>query len=204
MSLKFEKDDFYHKFIIPMKHDRDLSAFVVNLLRLFYANDAVKKEYASFMGLVDPFEAINRQLDRISLEHSKTVMSTEALKDYVKEQEKSSGAPLQTNTLDKLHDRLLKLESIVPGILSSLDKISLVNGVALGAEPSSSGSVGFESKKAVDDSLDIDLFADGDSALEDVPVISKPASFADGDSALEDVPVISKPASFTKMLRSVK
>lgn len=85
-----EADDFYLDFVEPMREEKDLSTFIVNLMKLYYENEAVRDEFVKFDNENNPISQIRKRLDVISVEHQKTVLATEALKDLIKTEE--SGA----------------------------------------------------------------------------------------------------------------
>lgn len=125
VSLKFEKDDFFHDFVEPIKNDRGLSTLIVGLLRLYYENAVVKSEYDEFIKLTDPLFRIKQQLDRMVLEHSKSMMAAEALEEVIGSKKDKS--------MDTIIDRLNNLESVM-AIMPKLQKDieNLVSGLQVG------------------------------------------------------------------------
>jgi hypothetical protein len=81
ISLKFElNEDFYENFISPLRQERRLSDMIINLLRAYYEDTEIRRLVDCRILGQEEIDALNREIERISLEHSKSIMKTSALK----------------------------------------------------------------------------------------------------------------------------
>ena len=80
VSLKFEKDEMYFNFIKPAREDKSLTKTILNLLRAYYEDDEIRKLVDARNAGEDILKALNEEIDRIALEHAKSIAQTNALK----------------------------------------------------------------------------------------------------------------------------
>lgn len=81
ISLKFElNEDFYENFINQLRKERRLSDMIINLLRAYYEDAEIRRSVDCRVLGQEEIDALNREIERISFEHSKSVMKTSALK----------------------------------------------------------------------------------------------------------------------------
>lgn len=80
VSLKFDvESDFYQNFILDMKENKTLASFIVDILQSYHENETVKVTVHKNMDSNNPYTEIYNQLDRIQLEHSKTLTNVSML-----------------------------------------------------------------------------------------------------------------------------
>lgn len=218
VSLKFEKDDFFHDFVEPIKNDRGLSTLIVGLLRLYYENTTVKAEYEEFIKLTDPLFRIKQQLDRMVLEHSKSMMAAEALEEVIESKKDKSMDTIidRLNNLESVMAIMPKLQKDIENLVSGLqvgvaiknEDIKLTSEVALVVEKVSEESEGGVSrddgfKSSVGVGVEFrDRFGDGSGVEFGV---NSGVFLSQGEEKIieeEDKP--KNPASFAKLLGSVK
>lgn len=146
VSLKFDKNSsFYREFVAPKRESRELSEFIVNLMRVYYENDRLRVALDEAIDELTPFGKIKKQLERIHLEHSKVLMTTAVLSSQVSQMidkvenaihdEDKPRLPPVVRETPALLERILKLEQILPSLDAKLDAVlsTLQNGVKVSA-----------------------------------------------------------------------
>lgn len=85
ISLKVPEDDFYYEFVEPRRASKELSPFIYQILRAYYEDDKVKEAVKPHLQIPgeDKVAFFSRELERIAMEHSATVMDTMALQDRI-------------------------------------------------------------------------------------------------------------------------
>lgn len=83
ISLKVPEDEFFYDFIEPKRINKELSPFIYQVLRAYFEDSAVRDAINPHLSLSgnDRIDFINRELGRIAMEHSQTVMESYALQD---------------------------------------------------------------------------------------------------------------------------
>jgi len=203
VSLKFDRDEFFYTLIEPMKSDRWLSTFIVEMLRLYYEDAEVREAYVRFAKRNEPVAKIKLQLERIQAEHNKSVMAVGALKDYV--EDKVIGGSVDTGGFSSgsvdnggfsgvsIDNRLSKLEECIPEIQKTLDRVLLISQSIVRDR-----EVKVKASKSVDD----DWIRD-DLVIEEVEdTKNNGPSESSGDVISSGGG--SKPSSFVKLSASVK
>lgn len=67
VCLKFEKDDeFYTEFVVPLRQNRELSSFIIKLLRTYYEKEAVSKAIDDVLEEESPFAAIRESIEKLA------------------------------------------------------------------------------------------------------------------------------------------
>lgn len=85
ISLKVPEDEFYYEFVEPKRANKELSPFIYQILRAYFEDEAVKEAVKPHLMTQkdNRIEFINRELERIAMEHSQTIMETQALQDEI-------------------------------------------------------------------------------------------------------------------------
>lgn len=81
------EDEFFFEFIEPRRLNKELSPFIYQLLRAYYEDQSVKDAVAPHLTTQGEsrIDFINRELSRIAMEHSQTILETQALQDEIEE-----------------------------------------------------------------------------------------------------------------------
>ena len=67
VCLKFDvNSDFYNELVVPLRRTRDLSTFIVKLLKTYYDESSVTEVVDEAMGESSPFASIRESLERIA------------------------------------------------------------------------------------------------------------------------------------------
>lgn len=83
ISLKFEDtEEFYTDFIEPKKDDRELTSFIMDLLKAYYYNEDIRMMVDSYIIEQNPFIKIHEQLQKITMQHKRHTNAINMLKDY--------------------------------------------------------------------------------------------------------------------------
>lgn len=80
ISLKFEKDEMYLKFIQPARDDRSLTQIITTLLRAYYEDEEVRKLVDARELGEEMIRELNDEIWRIESEHNKSVAQISAIK----------------------------------------------------------------------------------------------------------------------------
>ena len=81
VSLKFDiYEEFYQDFIHPMRQERRLSDMIVNLLRAYYEDAEIRRLVDTRVLGQEEIDELNREIERISLEHRASILKTDALR----------------------------------------------------------------------------------------------------------------------------
>lgn len=81
VSLKFDiYEEFYQDFIYPLRQERRLSDMVVNLLRAYYEDAEIRRLVDTRVLGQEEIDELNREIERISLEHRASILKTDALR----------------------------------------------------------------------------------------------------------------------------
>lgn len=135
ISLKFDDDSdaFYKDFITPLKESKQLTACILDLLKLCYENETVRDELEAYREQNNPFALIQKQINRMATQHQKTMMSTGVLGDVLKnakdnlgqnvEADASEYTSKETHVSSELERKVSDLESLVPKIDEKVDKV---------------------------------------------------------------------------------
>lgn len=84
VSLKVETDsDFYTEFVSVKRDNKELSEFIVNIMRVYYENDHIKEQVDALMLEHTPEGKLFKQIERIHAELSKSMATTSMLKHQV-------------------------------------------------------------------------------------------------------------------------
>ena len=126
MSLKFDNDsELYQELVLPLKNERKLAGFVVDLLGIYYTNSEVRQLVDAEMASPNPLDEVMRQIESIQLEHHKLRMLTSMVSGKVK----SAHSTVSNQGVDEgvapedLTERLGKIESTLPTLISKVAKI---------------------------------------------------------------------------------
>lgn len=126
MSLKFDNDsELYQELVLPLKNERKLAGFVVDLLEIYYTNSEVRQLVDAEMASPNPLDEVMRQIESIQLEHHKLRMLTSMVSGKVK----SAHSTVSSQGVDEgvepedLTERLGKIGSTIPNIISQIAKI---------------------------------------------------------------------------------
>lgn len=148
-SLKFDEDsEIYEHLILPLKTDKYLSTFLVDLLNVYYEQQDVRKLVDSYLGIHDPMEEIKNQIQRIQLEHQKSRMHIDSLSSTIHEslgvvQQAMQGQTVPKESLDNVKEenepvvkdqtgfnqRLQGLEESMGAILDALQNNSALGEI---------------------------------------------------------------------------
>lgn len=81
VSLKFDiYEEFYQDFIHPVRQERRLSDMIVNLLRAYYEDEEIRRLVDTRVLGQEEIDELNREIERISLEHRASILKTDALR----------------------------------------------------------------------------------------------------------------------------
>lgn len=84
VCLKFDADEpFFNDFVAPLKDSKDLSTFIIKLLRCYYETDTVREGVDDTLATGRPFEVINQGLQRIIDTHNENVMALSGMQSAV-------------------------------------------------------------------------------------------------------------------------
>lgn len=86
VSLKCDTDtEFYNDFILDMKENRTLAGFIIDILRAYYEDDAVRDAVNKTVEIYNPYTEIRQRVQNIQMEHMKTMMATSMLSDHTQQ-----------------------------------------------------------------------------------------------------------------------
>ena len=80
ISLKVEKDEMYYNFIKPARDDKSLTKIITYLLRAYYDDEEIRGLVDARNAGEDALRMLNEEIDRIALEHSKSIAQVAAMK----------------------------------------------------------------------------------------------------------------------------
>ena len=80
VSLKFDTDDMFYGLIKPARDNKTLTTLIINLLRAYYEDEEIQRLVDARVAGDNILRELNEDLERISLEHSKSMAQVSALK----------------------------------------------------------------------------------------------------------------------------
>lgn len=84
VCLRFDKnDEFYKEFVIPLKQTRELSGFIVKLLKTYYDQKDVAKAVDDVLEEESPFAAMHESLEKIAELNMNNQMAINSMKGAV-------------------------------------------------------------------------------------------------------------------------
>ena len=84
VCLRFDKnDEFYKEFVIPLKQTRELSGFIVKLLKTYYDQENVAKAVDEVLEDESPFAAMHESLEKIAELNMNNQMAINSMKGAV-------------------------------------------------------------------------------------------------------------------------
>ena len=84
VSLKVEDDGDFYDFVLSLRDSKELSTFIVDLLKAYFDNKEIKEKVDTLLKIYNPFTDLKERLLKIQLEHSKAVMATSLLDNKIK------------------------------------------------------------------------------------------------------------------------
>lgn len=111
--------EYVKNYLLDLKDSRQLSSTIIDMLKAYYEDEEVKRAYDNYVASNGPMAEIQKQLERIQLEHNKTVMTTSMLNNQV-DQVKSQA---ETKHEDSVAQEDNKPVSVDPEILQRLEAI---------------------------------------------------------------------------------
>ena len=82
VALKLDDEsDVYKDLVLPLRTNKELQNFIVNLLVAYHENNTVQAVVDSALDEFNPFNEIHKNLERIHLNHAKRVMLHNQLKN---------------------------------------------------------------------------------------------------------------------------
>lgn len=127
ISLKFEDDtsSFYLGLIEPLKENRNLSTFIMDLLKFYYEREDVRLMFEEFKAQNGPLAEIQKQINRIAMSHQKTMTTTGILGDLMAEAENGTYSEPNSSNVngDSVAQKVERLEKTVPEIENKVDKV---------------------------------------------------------------------------------
>lgn len=149
VSLKLEIDqDYYTDFVVPKRDAKELSPFIVDLLKAYYYDESVRTVVDDYIYNNSVSSEALRQLDRIKAQHSRSVMTTSILegqvnsaRDHAEEGIPDYGMNSGSGSMDAaLKERLDTLEKAIPDLTDKMEKMmeivqSNANNSMMGMNP---------------------------------------------------------------------
>lgn len=132
ISLKVEKDEMYYNFIKPAREDKSLTKIITYLLRAYYDDEEIRGLVDARNAGEDALRMLNEEIDRIALEHSKTIAQTAAMKyeatsirDDLTKEAMGYSTEMPTNTMDGILAMISDLSEQVNRLENRMDTAGL-------------------------------------------------------------------------------
>lgn len=191
ISLKFEDtEEFYSDFIEQKKDDKELTSFIMDLLKAYYYNEDIRMMIDSYIIEQNPYIKIHEQLQKITMQHKRHANAISMLSDYNSKEMERVNSKAEEKQYNKQDDEAEKAE-----LLRLLGKY----GVGL-KEEIQKGNNGVDEQP----STKPDVVTPTVEKTETIaPIVqSETAPIIGGGNSIEEEKNV--PKAFKKMLGSVK
>ena len=126
ISLKFDDDtsSFYVNLIAPLKDNKELSTFTLDLLKLYYENEEVRDALDRYREEHSPINLIQKQITRIAVNHQNNMMTTGMIGDMLSDAKDSFSNKNNTMGSSNTNSNNSELANKVNELDEKVDKIS--------------------------------------------------------------------------------
>ena len=107
ISLKVdETEEFYSEFIERKKEDKELTTFILDILKAYYHDEKIKALVDNYIIEQNPFISIYEQLQKIKMQHKRHANAVSMLGDYTEKaldiaKEEEKGKPEEASKDEK-------------------------------------------------------------------------------------------------------
>ena len=132
VSLKFDTDDMFYGLIKPARDNKTLTTLIINLLRAYYEDEEIQRLVDARVAGDNILRELNEDLERISLEHSKSMAQVSALKyetanatsSFFSRQREAAPMQQQPTRPAQPSQPLLGNDDVVKGIMNVLAQLT--------------------------------------------------------------------------------